>query len=429
MNQQQPRICVGIDWADQEHAICLIDAARPQRPEHDSIPQQPQAIDEWVAGLRAKFPDQAIAICLEQSKGALIHALMKYDCLVLYPINPKQLARFRDALYPSGAKDDPSDAQLLATFWQQHHERLRLWQPDDAQTRLLAQLVEDRRRFVEQRVRLTNALKSRLKQYFPLALEMLSSLDSHLACDFLSRFSSLEELQSASADDIADVYRAGNCHHPRLVALRIELVGRAVPLTEDPAIVTASRTLIGGLIVQLRGVLDTLASYDLEIKALMQQHDDAPLFQGLPGAGDALAPRLLTSFGSDRSRFESAQQIQQFAGIAPVTRRSGKQCVVSQRWACSKFQKQTFHEFAHHSRRYSSWASAYYHLQRARGKGHQAAVRALAFKWIRVIHRCWKNRTPYDESIHLQQLRKHNAPLLKYLHPTDKKQPQSTTNH
>ncbi len=324
--KQHPAVCIGIDWADQEHALCLIDPAHPERREHQQLPQQPEAIEAWVAELRRRFPGQAIAICLEQSKGALIHALMKHECLRLYPVNPKQLSRFRDALHPSGAKDDPSDAELLALFWQHHHQHLRVWRPDEPKTRLLAILVQDRRKLVEQRVELTNALKDRLKQYFPLALEMLSSLDSPLACDFLLRFGSLAQLQAAAPEEIADVYRRGRCWHPQLIAERLEKVARAVPLTEDSAIVTGGEMLVRSQVEQLQMVLTAIARYDVQIKELMQRHDDAALFQSLPGAGDALAPRLLVAFGSDRERFDSAQQVQQYVGIAPVTvykKRSG----------------------------------------------------------------------------------------------------------
>ena len=107
--------------------------------------------------------------------------------------------------------------------------------------------------------------------------------------------------------------------------------------------------------------------------------------------------------------------MQNLSGIAPVTKRSGKQCVVQRRWACPKFLRQTFHEFAQHSIGQATWARAYYQLQRARGKGHHAAVRALAYKWIRVLFACWKTRTPYDESRYLEQLRRQQSPLLAYL--------------
>ncbi len=134
-----------------------------------------------------------------------------------------------------------------------------------------------------------------------------------------------------------------------------------------------------------------------KLARLMAEHPDAALFQGLPGAGAALAPRLLVAFGADRQRCTGPGDVQTYSGIAPVTRRSGRSSSVHRRTACPRFLRQTFHEFAGHSVPRSAWTGAYYRQQRARGRGHHAAVRSLAFKWIRVIYRCWKERTPYDE--------------------------------
>ncbi len=128
-----------------------------------------------------------------------------------------------------------------------------------------------------------------------------------------------------------------------------------------------------------------------------------------------MAPRLLAAMGSDRERLAGAQEVQEMSGIAPVTRQSGKSRVVKQRWACSRFLRQTFHEYAAHSIKFSRWAKAYYDMMRARGKKHQAAVRSLAFKWIRIIYRCWKDSTLYDEMTYFAPLIKRQSPILKYV--------------
>ena len=129
-----------------------------------------------------------------------------------------------------------------------------------------------------------------------------------------------------------------------------------------------------------------------------------------PGA--ALAPRLLVAFGTDRDRFASADEVQAYSGIAPVTKRSGKSCHVTKRYFCNKFLRQTFHEFADHARKWSTWSKAFYQHLRARGHRHHAAVRSLAFKWIRILFRCWKNRQSYDEARYLQQLQSKGANYL-----------------
>jgi hypothetical protein len=126
-----------------------------------------------------------------------------------------------------------------------------------------------------------------------------------------------------------------------------------------------------------------------------------------------LAPRLLAAFGSQRDRYRNADELQTYSGIAPVTERSGKRKWVHFRWACPKFLRQSFHEWAGHSIAQSVWARAYYQQQRGRGSDHHAAVRALAFKWIRILFRCWKDRVAYDENKYLAALAKRGSPLGK----------------
>jgi transposase len=408
---------VALDWGDQKHAGML--STDGQTRESFELEQTPEAIDQWVAGLRRRFAGAPIAVALEQSKGALVYALLKYDLFVLYPVNPKQLARFREALTPSGAKDDPGDAALLLELLIKHRDHLRLWRPDDPTTRLIGQLAEDRRHLVEGRTRLVNALKSRLKQFFPLALEVLSELDTELACHFLLRWGSLEDLQQEDPEMIALFYRAWNCHHPQLIAQRLEKIAAATPLVTDSAILHSGRMMVQSLARQLLSLVEPIENYDRELRKLMDEHADAEIFRSFPGAGPAMAPRLLAAFGTDRSRLENADQVQAYSGIAPVLVRSGKTHQVRRRWACNKFLRQTFHEFAGLSLRYSAWAKAYYDQMRTRGAKHQAAVRSLAFKWIRILFRCWQTHTLYNEVHYFQQLYRKRSPLLKFMasHP------------
>ena len=159
----------------------------------------------------------------------------------------------------------------------------------------------------------------------------------------------------------------------------------------------------------------SITEYDRELAVELARHPEAELFRSFPGAGAALLPRLAAAFGTNRERYVDAQELQQLSGIAPVQIRSGKSCSVRRRRACPKFLRQTFHEFAGLSIRYSDWALAYYQWMRSKGKRHYAAVRALAYKWIRVLFRCWKSRQPYNEERYLAALRKQYSPLLKFL--------------
>lgn len=133
---------------------------------------------------------------------------------------------------------------------------------------------------------------------------------------------------------------------------------------------------------------------------LSETHPDFAIVSSFPGVGPALAPRLIAALGTQRDRFASAHELQSYSGIAPVKESSGKRCWIHMRWACPKFVRQTFQEWAQHSIPRSEWARAYYHRQRARGKQHHAIIRSLAFKWIRILYRCWQNRTPYQEALY-----------------------------
>jgi len=168
------------------------------------------------------------------------------------------------------------------------------------------------------------------------------------------------------------------------------------------------------VIVQLmRSLLQGIAELDRKIEEAAGEHPDFFIFASLPGAGTVMAPRLLAAFGSQRDRYSCADELQTYSGIAPVTESSGKRKWVHFRWACPKFLRQSFHEWAGHSIAQSTWARAYYQQQRDRGSDHHAAVRALAFKWIRIVFRCWKDRVAYDESKYLAALAKRGSPLGK----------------
>lgn len=290
MDPTQFAAYVGIDWADEAHAVCLVAAHQPGRNEYQSLEQSAEAIDAWVQALRKRFAGGKIAVCLEQAKGALIYALMQYDDFVLFPINPKQLSRFRDALHPSGAKDDPADSELMLELLVKHRQQLRPWQPDDAQTRLIGLLAQDRRCLVNQRTRLTNALKSRLKQYFPLALEVLSELDQELACRFLLRWSTFDELRKADLHQIGDFYRQHHCYHARVIEKRLEKIAVARPLTRDPAVVESGQRLVRALVEQLLVLQSMIAQYDHRLAELFERHADAPIFASLPAPGRPLLP-------------------------------------------------------------------------------------------------------------------------------------------
>jgi transposase len=203
-----------------------------------------------------------------------------------------------------------------------------------------------------------------------------------------------------------------NCRNKKRIEERITAIHSALPLTEDEAIVTGEALKAQALVEMLAVLRSRIEEYDQHIARVVADHPESSLFASLPGAGNVLVPRMIAAFGTRRDLFGSANEIQCLSGIAPVTESSGKKHWVHFRRACSHFLRQTFHEFAAHSIASSGWARAYYDAQRKNNKSHHAAVRALAYKWIRIIFRCWKDRKPYDEQMYLRSLKRTGSPLI-----------------
>jgi transposase len=324
---------VGLDWADQQHVLCLYEVQSGQS-EITRLEQKPEAFQSWLSQLRQRFGGAKVAIVLEQARGAVIYALLGLDFVVLYPVNPQALANYRKAYSSSGAKSDPADAVLLMEMVRHRPECFRPWKPDDADTRSLQLLTENRRQLVNQKTAFTNQLTSLLKSYYPQALELAGDLGSLQACDFLKRWPTLGALQQARPAQVRKLYLDYGRPRPEQLEQRLEQIRRARPLTEDPAVVLSGSMMVQALAEQVCSLIATLERFDQQIAALFRKHPDRLLFEYLPGAGAALAPRLLAAFGTDRDRFQSAQEIQQLSGIAPVTEQSGKQRWVHWRWAC-----------------------------------------------------------------------------------------------
>jgi transposase len=404
---------IGIDWADAAHAICL-QAAGSDTRESRVLAHTPEAIDAWARALRSRFGGRLSAVCLELTKGPLVSALRHYDCFVLFPVNALTVATYRQAFTPSRAKDDPSDAEIQLELLLQHRDTLQVLTPQRATMRALDPLVAFRRRLVRDQVRLTNRLTSALKTYFPQVLPWVSHKATAIFCDFLTHWPTLNAVHLARRATLERFFRQ---HHvqTRIIAPRIQAIKTAMPLTTDEGVVTLHMCLVRALVAQLRATLQAIEDFDRALAPLATTHPDFARFHALPGAGPVFAPRLLVAFGEQRERFSSATELHKDAGSAPVTERSGNTCRVHWRLQCPKFLRQPFVEWASESIRPSCWARAYYTQQRATGSTHQAATRALACKWIRILYRCWQTKIPDNESTYLSALARRGSPLIRNL--------------
>jgi Transposase IS116/IS110/IS902 family./Transposase. len=414
MKQQTPEAFaafVGLDWADAKHDVCL-QAAGTEHREFLSLAHSPEEMNAWVQTLRTRFNGQPVAVCLELKKGPIVSALRHYDCLVLFPVHPLTVARYREAFTPSRAKDDPTDAELQVALLLKHRDKLKPLQPQSPAMRALTQLVEHRRRLVGDKVRCTHRFTRARKNYVPQVLQWFPEKDTAIFCDFLSRWPPLKAAQLARRSTLEGFFRAHHVRSADVIDTRLQAIKSAMALTTDDGVITPNVLLVQALVAQLRVTLQAIADFDTAIAQRAQEHPDFPLFDALPGAGAVFAPRLLVAFGEQRERCTSADERQKYAGIAPVTERRGKKSWGHWRLQCPTFLRQTFVEWAAESTRHAFWAQVSYQQQRDKGKAHQAAVRALACKWLRILFRGWQEHTPYDESVSLQALKRRRAPLL-----------------
>jgi transposase len=402
-------IPVGIDWAEAEHAFHLIDSDGPTIC--GSFSQDPQAIEELLDAWRKRFPGSTFAVSIETTKGPLISALLKYHDVVIYPVNPAALASYRKAFAHGGGKNDPGDAALLAESLENYLDKLRPLRQDEPLTRELASLAEDRRRLVDQRTAHCNELKAVLKRYFPVVMQLKAAkIYAVFILRFLTKYPTLADAQKAGENKLRKFfYGVGT---KRKVEDRVRLIVDAMPLTEDEVLLRTSARRAIALVRLIETYNGQVDRYDSEIKELVCQHADYPIVASFSAGSYVTRCRLIAALGDDRSRFPKATSLQNASGIAPLTTQSGKMKFVSSRWACSKFMKQTFHEFAGLTITKSKWAAAYYKQQRDKGKSAQVAKRALAYKWQRIIHRCWQDRVPYDEQRYIERLRVTGSPLI-----------------
>jgi transposase len=402
---------IGLDWGDQTHAFAL-GLPHPGEPSQSgSLPNSPERLHTWLQELAKRFGGQPVALAVETSRGPLIHLFGAYPWLTIYPIHPATSARYRAAFRPSGAKDDQPDALLLLELVQDHRHKLRPLQMPDAATRQLAALVELRRDLVDRRTQLLLQLMALLKSYFPQALELVGQdLTTNLALAFLRRWPDPLALKLARLSTVKAFYFAHSVRSETLVTQRLALVQQLQSLTTDEAVLVPARLHRAALLEQLRALVKHIDRVEQRAQALFREHSEAYLFRNLPGAGKALQPRLLVAFGQDRSLYPEPASLQKYGGLAPVIEKSGRQAWVHWRWHAPRFLRQTFIEWAGQTVVYSTWAREYYQHMKAKGKGHQVILRALAFKWIRILWKCWQTRTPYDETRYLQQLQARKSP-------------------
>ena len=233
-----------------------------------------------------------------------------------------------------------------------------------------------------------------------------------LATAFLLKWPTLQKVMKVKTATLMQFYYVHGSRSEKAIERRLTLIEQAVPLTDEPALLESFTLRVQLICRELKLVVNAIKDYDRQIAEAFEAHPDREIFRNLPGAGPTFAPRLLASLGSQRERFADAAALQHYSGIAPVTKQSGGKRHVHRRYLCPKFLRQSFHEYAKESILHSRWAAAFYQQQREKGCPHHTAVRALAFKWQRIIFRLWQDQQVYREETYEAALKKTRSPLV-----------------
>jgi transposase len=400
-----PAAWIGWDWADQRHDIFL-ETAQGQL-ERIQLPHDPGRLHNWLKELGQRFEKRKVVLGIEACQSALLPIFLQYAFLELYPINPKSLARFREVVRPSGSKSDNLDCQLACQLVKAHRSLLSEFVAEDELTRELNLLVGYRRDLVDQRSALANRLKTILKVFYPLALEVLQDdTTTALAAVFVLKFPTLRALQQTAKHRLRKFFKGRGCRLTQKLEERLDSVAPAVAVTDDAAWNNPHSFMACAVADQLKAVIARVEQIEERICVIAEQHPNYALAQSLPGAAAVLEPRVMAALGTRVDACHSAEKLAVRDGVAPRRIQSGNSCLITRRLAKPQFEHQTWIEYAKSSLLTCGWARVFVEAKIKAGKSYYTAIRALAFKWIRIIHACWKNGTAYDEATYLAALKK-----------------------
>jgi transposase len=392
------RFFVGIDWASEAHAVCLIDQSGRVRW-RTSVAHSATGLAGLVQRLRRWRQRGPFAIAVERPSGLLVDTLVQAGFDVV-PVHPNVVKATRPRYAAAAGKSDPGDAFLLADLLRTDGHRFRPLQPPSDDTRALRTLVRGRDDLVAQRVALANQLRALLERVWPGAAQIFADVASPIALAFLARYPSAPSAARLGEKRLAHfLVQHAYCGRRSPQELLARLHAAPASILGD-AEAEAAADLVRCLVAVLAPLVTQIQQLSAAIAAALQQHPDAPVVQALPRSGTINAAQILAELGDERQRFRSADQLAAEAGVVPVTHASGKHHGVSFRWACNKRLRTAVTTFADNSRHASAWAAGVYQRARARGCDHPHAIRILARAWLRVLWRCWQDRSPYDVTRH-----------------------------
>ena len=390
---------VGLDWGGAAHAVGVLEREGGAVIDRFEARHDAAGLREMLRRLARRAPPAELAVAMERPSGLIVDALVAAGHPVV-PIHPNAVKASRPRYRASGAKDDRGDAYLLADLLRTDGHRFRpLASPSDA-VRALRALTRGRDDLVATRVQLANQLRSLLEGFWPGASAIFADVDSRVALAFLDRYPTPDSAARLGVKRLAGFLAQNRyCGRRSPEALLARL--RAAPQgLVGPAEAEAKGEMVRALVAILSPLVARIADLTARIRHDVAQLEDGRILMSFPRAGQLCAAQMLAELGEDRACYVTPDQLAADAGLAPVTKQSGKSRGVSFRWACNRRLRAAFTCFADNSRHASAWAADVYARARGRGCRHPHAIRILGRTWLRVLWRAWTNRTPYDPAHH-----------------------------
>jgi transposase len=396
MGDENSTFYAGVDWGEEHHQLCVVDD-RGQRRAEEQVSHDVTGLARLRTQLLRFGPGLPVAI--ERSEGLLVEHLQAHGHPV-YPVSPRIAARARERYKVASVKDDRFDAYVLADTLRFEHQG---WRPLSVPSPVLAEikaLTRDRDRLLETQQAIESQLRMILESYHPAPARLFSSVDRQITLSFV-----LDYPTPATASRVKATRMSGfltRHHYTGRTSGQVLAERMRANLLTGSAGTVAGKSFSAQSYARLLGLLNSqLAEYDDAIASAVSEHPDAPIFASFPGVGPVLTGILLAEIGEDRGRYPDPAVLLAEAGLAPVTRASGRSHIVRFRYAANAHLREACMWWAFNSMKTSPWAAAAFKQAREDRKQHyHRALRGLAARWTRILWRCWQDGATYDPHRH-----------------------------
>ncbi len=389
---------IGIDWGNEEHAVCVVDESGAVASSF-TVAHDRKGLRRLLDRLGRVGRTEELRVAVERPSGLLVDTLVDVGYRVV-PIHPNAVKASRPRYSAAGGKSDPGDAYILADMLRTDGHRFRELQRNSDELLALRALVRSRDDLVAERVAMANQLRANLEAFWPGAARIFADIDSPIALAFLQRYPTPAHARRLGPKRMAAFLAQHRYSGRRSPEELLERLRDAPDGKAGPAEMDARGEVVRVYVSVLVPLVDRIRELSSRIAGAVDSHPDGAVIRSFPRTGKVNAGQILAELGDCKARFASGDHLAAEAGVCPVTFASGKRRGVAFRWACNRRLRSALTTWAGNSRHKSTWARRIYDKARARGADHPHAVRILARAWCRVLWRAWQDGAAYDPSAH-----------------------------